>query len=143
MKKDLPQPAKKTAGEPMITETTGKELFAVWHEVWSLYMEKLPDDLDSKGELRYTKEKEDSTRKMTMKAKFGVDSSTKLTEAQAKDLIASCRTKIAELKKLASPAKEGESEDQTPAPAAAEPEKKPAPAKKKPAAKKKPVAKKK
>ena len=100
--KELPQPKPK---EPMITEKTGQDLFKAWDEMWSLSIEKLPEEKDSTGALKYTAEKSDPTRKKTMQTKFGVDSSTKLTEAQAKELIKSIKTKITELKKLPTPAK--------------------------------------
>ena len=102
---ELPQPKKADPKEPMITEKTGKEFFSAWNEMWTLSCEKLPEEKDSTGALKYTAEKSDPTRKKTMQSKFGVDSSTKLTEAQAKELIKSIKAKSAELKKLATPAK--------------------------------------
>lgn len=105
-KKDLPQPKKPAKTEdkkPMITEKTAKELFTVWNEMWWLYMEKLPEDKDQTGSLKYTAEKNDPTRKKTMETLFQVDSSTKLTEEQAKELITRTRSKIVELKKLPTP----------------------------------------
>lgn len=103
--KPLPQPAKPAAKptEPMIDDKTGKELFAAWNEMWSLYMEKLPNDVDSEGVLKYTKEKSDPTRKVTMKKLFGVESSTDLTMENAKELIKRTKDKIKELKKLPTP----------------------------------------
>lgn len=104
-KKPLPQP-KKTAAktkEPMITEKTGEALFKAWEEMWALYMEKTPDELDTAGALKYTAEKSDPTRKKTMESLFQVDSSTKLTEKQALELIDRCNAKIATLKELPTP----------------------------------------
>ena len=71
----------------------------------TLSCEKLPEEKDSTGALKYTADKSDPTRKKTMQSKFGVDSSTKLTEAQAKELIKLIKAKSAELKKLATLAK--------------------------------------
>lgn len=103
--KPLPQPAKPAAKstEPMVDDKTGKELFAAWNEMWSLYMEKMPNEVDSEGALKYTKEKSDPTRKVTMQKLFQVDSSTNLTLAQAKELIKRTKDKIKELKKLPTP----------------------------------------
>lgn len=95
--KELPQP-KKT--EPMITEATGSKLFEVWSEMWKLSVEMFPDELDSKWAQKYTPEKSESTRIATIHRKYEVDSSTKLTEAQALEFIASCENRIAEIKKI-------------------------------------------
>lgn len=116
-KKPLPQPkktdAKSADKKPMITENTAKELFTVWNEMWWLYMEKLPEDKDQAGSLKYTAEKNDPTRKKTMETLFQVDSSTKLTEEQAKELIKRTRSKIAELKKLPTPEQTEEAADES------------------------------
>lgn len=105
--KPLPQPTKPAvkpaATDPTITQKTRTELFAVWGEMWDLSIEKLPTELDKAGTLKYTKEKSDPTRKMTMKSLFQVDSSTLLTEKQAKEMIKRCRDKIKELAKLPTP----------------------------------------
>lgn len=94
---ELPQPKK---AEPMITEATGSKLFEVWSEMWDLSIEVFPDEIDSKGTKRYTAEKSEPTRIATLESKFKVDSSTKLTEAQALEFIASCQNRIAEIKKI-------------------------------------------
>lgn len=103
----LPQPKKtaapKTSKEPMITEKTGELLFQAWDKMWSLYMEKTPDELDTAGALKYTAEKSDPTRKKTIEALFKVDSSTKMTEKQGLELLDRCNIKIADLEKIETP----------------------------------------
>lgn len=103
--KELPQP-KKEDKKPMITEATGTRLFELWSEMWDLSMKTAPDELDSKGTKRYTAEKSEPTRIATLESKFKVDSSTKLTEAQWLEFIASCENRIEEIKKIADLKKE-------------------------------------
>lgn len=101
----LPAPKK---AEPTISTKTGEVLFAVWDEMWNLYCEKKPEELDSTGQLRYTKDKSESTRLKTISNKFKVDSSTKLTEKQALEFIDLCKSKIKELSDVEPEAKEEE-----------------------------------
>jgi hypothetical protein len=84
----------------MITEATGSKLFEVWSEMWKLSVELFPDELDSKWAKKYTADKSESTRIATIHRKYDVDSSTKLTEAQWLEFIASCENRIVEIKKI-------------------------------------------
>ena len=94
--------------EKKIQPETGEELHKVWNELWNLYMERCPDDATENGELKYTPEKSEATRKLTMRKLCGKKSSTDLTEKEAKEFIKRCKTKIKELKELPIPTKEQE-----------------------------------
>ena len=99
--KPLPQPKE----EKRIQPKTGEALFAAWNELWELYLEKYPDERTETGELKFSPEKSEATRKMTLLKNYKKESSTELTEKEAKDFIARCEEKIAELKKLSEPTK--------------------------------------
>ena len=102
--KALPQPKE----EKRIQPKTGEALFAAWNELWDLYIEKYPNEHTDNGELKFTKEKSEATRKMTLLKNYKKESSTELTEKEAKDFIKRCEEKIAEIKKLPDPLKEQE-----------------------------------
>ena len=57
---------------------------------------------------KYAPEKSEATRKMTLLKHYNKESSTELTEAEAKDFIKRCKDRIKELKKLPDPTKEEE-----------------------------------
>ncbi len=99
--KALPQPKE----EKRIQSKTGEALFAAWGELWDLYMEKYPDERTDTGELKFSPEKSEATRKLTFLKNYNKESSTELTEKEAKDFIKRCEEKIAELKKLPEPTK--------------------------------------
>jgi len=99
--KSLPQPKE----EKRIQPKTGEALFVAWGELWDLYMEKYPDERTDTGELKFSPEKSEATRKLTFLKNYKKESSTELTEKEAKDFIKRCEEKIAELKKLPEPTK--------------------------------------
>lgn len=99
--KALPQPKE----EKRIQPKTGEALFAVWNELWDLYIEKYPNERTDTGELKFSPEKSEATRKLTFLKNYNKESSTELTEKEAKDFIKRCEEKITELKKLPAPAK--------------------------------------
>lgn len=94
-KKDAP---KEEAG---LSADTRNEFFAVWKELWGLYLSKHTLDRGEDGLLKFAPHTEEATRKTTLVTLYQVDSSTKLTETQAKDFITRMRNKIATLKKVA------------------------------------------
>ncbi len=94
--------------EKKIQPKTGEALHKVWNELWELSMEKMPEEATDNGELKYTPEKSEATRRLTMRKLCGKKSSTVLTEKEAKEFISRCKDKIAELKKLPNPAKNKE-----------------------------------
>jgi len=94
--------------EDKIKPKTGEKLINLWNELWGLYMEKLSDKTNENGELKYTLEKSEGTRRLTMRKLYGKKSSTALTENEAKEFIKRCKEKIKELKKLPSPTKDEE-----------------------------------
>lgn len=94
-KKDAP---KEEAG---LSADTRNEFFAVWKELWGLYLSKHTLDRGEDGLLKFAPHTEEATRKTTLVTLYQVDSSTKLTETQAKDFITRMRSKIATLKKSA------------------------------------------
>lgn len=121
--KPLPQPAKKEeAPVKSIDDKIAKELFAVRNEMRTLRMRKTPDELWKNGQKLYTKENSEPVRKSTLLALYNVDSTTKLTEEQARDLIQRTRTKIGELAAMpepgskSSPAEEEDDTRKEPAP---------------------------
>lgn len=99
--KPLPQPKE----EKRIQPKTGEAVFAAWNELWDLYLEKYPDERTDTGELKFSPEKSEATRKMTLLKNYNKESSTELTEKEAKDFIKRCEEKIEELKKLPEPTK--------------------------------------
>jgi phage recombination protein Bet len=99
--KPLPQPKE----EKRIQSKTGEALFVAWGELWDLYIEKYPDERTDTGELKFSPEKSEATRKLTFLKNYNKESSTELTEKEAKDFISRCEEKIAELKKLPVPTK--------------------------------------
>ncbi|MBI2550835.1 phage recombination protein Bet [Candidatus Uhrbacteria bacterium] len=99
--KSLPQPKE----EKRIQPKTGEALFVAWNELWDLYMEKYPDERTDTGELKFSPEKSEATRKLTFLKNYKKESSTELTDKEAKDFICRCEEKIAELKKLPEPTK--------------------------------------
>lgn len=94
--------------EQKIQPKTGETLQKVWNELWDLSMAKHPEETTEDGELKYTPEKSEATRRLTMRKLCGKKSSTVLTEKEAKEFISRCKEKIAELKKLPDPAKKRE-----------------------------------
>ena len=94
--------------EKKIQPKTGEELLKVWNELWELYMEKLPTEANGDGELKYTPEKSEATRRLTMQKLCDKKSSTDLTEKEAKEFIKRCKAKIEELKELPTPREENE-----------------------------------
>ena len=102
--KALPQPKE----EKRIYPKTGEVLFATWGALWDLYMEKYSNERNETGELKFTKEKSEATRKLTLLKNYNKESSTELTEKEARDFIKRCEEKIANLKKLPDPVKEQE-----------------------------------
>ena len=97
--------------EKKIQPKTGEELHKVWNELWELYMEKLPTEANGDGELKYTPEKSEATRRLTMQKLCDKKSSTDLTEKEAKEFIKRCKAKIKELKELPDPSKEQEAQE--------------------------------
>lgn len=89
--------------EKKIQPKTGENLHKVWNELWDLYIEKMPNEATEDGELKYTPEKSDATRRLTMKKLCGKKSSIDLTEKEAKEFIKRCKPKIKELKELPTP----------------------------------------
>ncbi|QQS59433.1 phage recombination protein Bet [Candidatus Peregrinibacteria bacterium] len=89
--------------EQKIQQKSGEELLKVWNELWNLYMEKCADETTENGELKYTPEKSEATRKLTMQKLCGKKSSTDLTEKEGKEFIKRCKAKIKELKELPLP----------------------------------------
>lgn len=89
--------------EQKVLQKTGEDLHKVWNELWSLYMEKLPDETTEDGELKYTPEKSEATRKLTMQKLCGKKSSVDLTEKEAREFVKRCKAKIKELKELPLP----------------------------------------
>ena len=94
--------------EKKIQPKTGESLMKVWNELWELSMEKRAEEATGNGELKYTSEKSDATRRLTLRKIYGKKSSTALTETEAKKFIKRCKEKIKELKKLPNPTKEQE-----------------------------------
>lgn len=94
--------------EKKIQPKTGETLHKVWSELWELYMEKMPNEATEDGELKYTPEKSEATRRLTMRKLCGKKSSTVLTEKEAKEFIKRCKGKIKELKELPAPEKDQE-----------------------------------
>ena len=88
-----------------IQPKAGKALMGIWNELWELSMKKYPHEKTSDGDLKYTPEKSDATRRLTLRKLCGKKSSTALTEKEAQEFIARCKTKVDELKKLPSPRK--------------------------------------
>lgn len=111
--KPLPQPAKKAEPVPTITEETAKEVFASWDRMRELSMQKLPDELDTAWNVKYTKENSDWTRKKTMLELYKVDSSKKLTQEQWKNFASRLKTKIEKLEALPDPVTEPAEETPT------------------------------
>jgi len=103
-----------------IQPKTGENLMKVWNELWELSMEKMPEEATADGELKYTPEKSDATRRLTLRKLCGKKSSTALTETEAKEFIKRCKEKIKELKKLPNPTKEQEASESQAKPAKAE-----------------------
>ena len=101
-------PSPKT--EKKIQPKTGEILHKVWNELWELYMEKMADETTEDGELKYTPEKSEATRRLTMQKLCDKKSSTALTEKEAKEFIKRCKEKIKELKELPSPTKDQEAQ---------------------------------
>jgi hypothetical protein len=106
--KELPPAPKKPAAakkeeakeEVGLSADTRNEFFAVWKEMWALYMQKQTLDLNEEGQLKFAPHTEEATRKTTLVTLYQVDSTTKLTESQAKDFINRMRSKIVALKKM-------------------------------------------
>lgn len=94
--------------EKKIQPETGEDLHKVWNELWTLYMEKMPNEATENGELKYTPEKSEATRKLTMQKLCGKKSSTDLTEKEAKEFVKRCKAKIKELKELPAPDEENQ-----------------------------------
>ena len=60
-----------------------KKIITTWNIFWKLSMEKYPDEVDSKKQLKYTHEKNELMRRATMKAVVGIDDITHLSSDQA------------------------------------------------------------
>lgn len=89
--------------EQKVLQKTGEDLHKVWNELWSLYMERLPNEATEDGELKYTPEKSEATRRLTMQKLCGKKSSVDLTEKEAREFVKRCKAKIKELKELPLP----------------------------------------
>jgi hypothetical protein len=50
----------------MITTEQGEQIAKLWSEMWDLYMEKCPGEVNDKDELKYTKEKCEPTKTATL-----------------------------------------------------------------------------
>ena len=94
--------------EKRIQPKTGETLHKVWNELWELYMEKMPNEATEEGELKYTPEKSEATRRLTMRKLCGKKSSTVLTEDEGKEFIKRCKDKIKQLKELPTPDEENQ-----------------------------------
>lgn len=91
------EPKKEEAG---LTADTRNEFFACWKNLWSLYIKKHTLDEDENGLLKFAPHTEEGTRRNTLETLYKVDSSTRLTETQAKDFIQRMRNKIKALEAL-------------------------------------------
>ncbi len=83
-----------------MTADIRSEFFAVWKKLWGLYLSKHTLDRGEDGLLKFAPHTEGATRRTTLVTLYKVDSSTRLTETQAKDFIARMRNKIKTLKEL-------------------------------------------
>lgn len=91
------EPKKEEAG---LTADTRNEFFACWKNLWALYLKKHTLDEDENNLLKFAPHTEEGTRRNTLETLYKVDSSTKLTETQAKDFIQRMRNKIKTLEAM-------------------------------------------
>lgn len=95
---EKPKNSMQKMAEESIRKETANKMFAVWNEMRDMLMKKKPNEVEENGDKKYTAKKKDAARKATILQKFGLDSSTKLSELQARQFISLIEKKIGELK---------------------------------------------